>query len=94
MQTMNQVRDAISNDFSDKYGAQFNIASVHVPSLIAPTPGKPDVPPGGSAPMEFYLGSRHFRRMTAHERLRYDIGTEGTRHSTTLRDIRERYRLR
>lgn len=94
MQTMSQVRSAISSDFSDKYGAQFNISSVYVPALIAPMQKVPGVPKGGSQPIEFYLGSGNFRRMTSHERLRYDLGTERVRHDTTVRDIRDRYRYR
>lgn len=94
VQTMSQVRDAIVNDFSSKYGSQFNVANVYVPALIAPTQQAQGVKKGKSEPIEFYLGSGNFRRMSMHERARYDLGTERTRHDVTLKDIKERYKLR
>lgn len=94
MQTMSQVRNAIANDFSQKYGMQFTISSVYVPSLITPKPDAPGVKKGEEQPIEFYLGSGSFRRMTRYEKYHADVDAERVRHNVTLKDVRSRYKYR
>ena len=83
--TMQQVRGRISQDFSEKYGAQFNVAHVHVPDLLTPVEA-----PTAEAE-QFYRGSEEWRLRIA--RASFDIGTEGVKAKKNITNIRRRYDL-
>lgn len=92
LQTMKEVRARIVNDFEQKYGKTFNVASVYVPTLPIPKPDAQKKPQKEVKPLEFYRGSDMFREMTRFEKMRYDIGTEREKARTNIRSIRDRYR--
>lgn len=83
--TMQQVRARISQDFSEKYGAQFNVANVHVPDLLTPVQA-----PTAEAE-QFYRGSEEWRMRIA--RASFDIGTERVKSSKNVTNIKRRYDL-
>lgn len=83
--TMQQVRARISQDFSAKYGATFNVAHVHVPDLLTPLRA-----PTADAE-QFYRGSEEWRLRIA--RASFDIGTERTKVTKNISRIRRRYDL-
>ena len=93
LQTMNQVRDRIMQDFQQRFGTTFNINNVFVQNLPVPTseniPLKPE-----PQPLELYRGSRLFREMTRVERARYEVGTQRTQARLNIESIRKRYKMR
>lgn len=84
-QTMQQVRGRIVQDFSEKYGMQFNVANVHVPDLLTP-----ERAPTADAE-QFYRGSEEWRLRIA--RASFDIGTERSKVTKNVNNIRRRYDL-
>jgi hypothetical protein len=95
-QTVNQIRDAIINDFNSRFGRQFNVANVYVPGLPIPKDEavKQGVAPGEVAPVEFYYGSGTFRDQTRYARLRWDIGTQNKIRDVNVRGLKDRYKYR
>jgi hypothetical protein len=83
--TMQQVRARISQDFSERYGGTFNVAHVHVPDLLTPQRA-----PTADAE-QFYRGSEEWRLRIA--RASFDIGTERSKITKNISNIRRRYDL-
>jgi hypothetical protein len=92
--TMDQLRDRITNDFSSRYGSQFNVSGMQIPGLPIPDIHTPGVNPGEVAPVEFYWGSKTYREMTRTTRLRYDIGTQGKIRDLNVGSLKKRYGVR
>lgn len=88
--TMQQVRDRIARDFQEKYGNNFNISNIYVPTLPVPVGGI-EKEPGEE---QMYGGSRMFRDMTKFEKARYDIGTERLKAGINIESIKKRYGLK
>lgn len=88
--TMTQVRDRIARDFQEKYGNNFNISNIYVPSLPIPVADQRKVP----GDEQMYGGTEMFREMTRFEKARYDIGTERLKADRNIESIKKRYGLR
>lgn len=85
LEAMQEVRNRISQDFQNKYGQTFNIATIFVPDLIAPP--LPTVP----EPEQMYGGTSLFKQLSAYERERYEVSTERLKSDLNVHSIRQRY---
>ena len=90
MQTMQQVRQRIIDDFQARYGRTFNITTVFVPDLPVPISEQLK----NVQDIEMYRGSSLFRSMSRYEKMRIDVTTEQLKAKANITSIRSRYKFR
>jgi hypothetical protein len=90
MQTMQQVRQRIIDDFQARYGRTFNITTVFVPDLPVPISDQLK----NVQDVEMYRGSSLFRSMSRYEKMRVDVTTEKLKAKANITSIKARYKFR